>query len=149
MDFDLQLAKPNYRGRSIVNLMASIKNAFAVPSSEYEQLDGLAVERLKDAKRVILLVIDGLGADLLQSFSARAGAIGCLQANLHSRMTSVYPPTTASAVTTFMSGQAPQQHGLTGWFMNFREIGATTAVLPFSPRYGRGSLSDQGLSIAD
>jgi len=165
MEFDLELAKPNYRGRSIVNLMASIKTAFGVKSKgpshgpgrtpgkelleQYEHLDGLATERIKDAKRVVLLVIDGLGADLLQAFSSRPGAIGCLQANLHSRMTSVYPPTTASAITTFMSGQAPQQHGLTGWFMNFREIGATTAVLPFSPRYGRGSLSDQGVNIAD
>lgn len=92
----------------------------------------------------MLVVIDGLGAELL----AHVGAGGALVALQAGTMTSVYPPTTASAVTTYMTGLAPQQHGLTGWFMHFREIGAVTAILPFITRCGGGSLAAGGVPLA-
>ena len=49
-------------------------------------------------------------------------------------MTSVFPSTTASAITTFMTGLAPAQHGLTGWHMHMDEIDQTLAILPLTPR---------------
>jgi hypothetical protein len=52
------------------------------------------------------------------------------------RITSVFPTTTATAITSFLTGKAPQQHGVTGWFTYFRELGAVFAVLPFQPRRG-------------
>lgn len=149
LNFDLSVTKPNYLDGSIVNLMSTIKQSYGVESELYRPLANLPLDRLSDAKRIVLLVIDGLGADLLKQFSAAPGSLGIFQQHLTGRLTSVYPPTTASAITTFMSGQAPQQHGLTGWFMNFREIGATAAVLPFTPRYGRGTLTEQGVAIGD
>lgn len=149
MEFDLDITKPEYHGGSIVNLMASIKRAFGLAPQDYPELAMLTSDKLRENESTTLLVIDGLGADLLREFSADPKASGRLEENLCGRMTSVYPPTTASAITTFMSGQAPQQHGLTGWFMNFREIGMTTAVLPFMARGGHGCLSEQGINIAD
>ena len=146
MHFDLDITKPNYSGGSIVNLMATIKAHFGKTDEQYPELESLPATKLAHAKRVILLVIDGLGADLLSTFAEHSPTQSLQQYQL-ARMTSVYPPTTAAAVTTFMSGQAPQQHGLTGWFMNFREIGATSAVLPFISRYGREPLSTGGVGI--
>jgi Type I phosphodiesterase / nucleotide pyrophosphatase len=149
MEFDLSIAKPNYRGGSIVNLMTSIKQSFGSTDNDYPALELLPSEVLKRNEKTILLIIDGLGADLLEEFSAHSNASDRLADRLRGRITSVYPPTTASAVTTFMSGQAPQQHALTGWFMNFREIGMTTAVLPFVARGGHGSLTEQGVEIGE
>jgi arylsulfatase A-like enzyme len=51
-------------------------------------------------------------------------------------MTSVFPSTTAAAIPTFLTGLAPQQHGLTGWHMHFAEIDRILAVLPMAPRDG-------------
>jgi hypothetical protein len=51
-------------------------------------------------------------------------------------MTSVFPSTTASAITAFMTGLAPAQHGLTGWHMHLDEIDQTLAILPLTPRDG-------------
>lgn len=146
MEFDLRITKPDYSGGSIVNLMASIKAHFGVVDESYPELNEMPASALAGKDRVILVVIDGLGADILNNFSRRLESEN-LQDYQRARITSVYPPTTASAVTTFMSGQAPQQHALTGWFMNFREIGATTAVLPFISRFGRAGLSAQGVDI--
>lgn len=143
IEHDLTITKPDYHGGSIVNLMRSIGDALGAPSIDYPRLTSLPFERLTEARRIVLLVLDGVGAEWL----AKLGTGGRLHALMHGTMTSVYPPTTASAITTFMTGLAPQQHGLTGWFMHFRALGAVTAVLPFIPRYGRQPLSRSGVSI--
>ena len=141
---DLTPASPDYGGGSIVNLMASLGAALGAPGNEHPELRLLPAERIRQARRIALVVIDGLGAGLFKAFEA-----GGELAQWHSgTMTSVYPPTTASAVTTFMSGLAPQQHGLTGWFMHFRKLGAVTAVLPFMPRYARQDLTAAGIDTA-
>ncbi len=43
-------------------------------------------------------------------------------------------------MTSFITGVAPQQHALTGWFMYLKEIGAISAILPFTTRVGNLSL---------
>jgi hypothetical protein len=48
-------------------------------------------------------------------------------------------------VTSFLTGDAPQQHGLTGWHIYFRELGAILAVLPGLPRYGGVPLGQAGI----
>lgn len=145
IDHDLTPTRPDYAGGSIVNLMASIGQRFeATTATQSATLRLLHAERLADARRVALVVIDGLGAELLQ----HVGPHSALAEHLAGTMTSVYPPTTASAITSIMSGLAPQQHGLTGWFMHFRHLGAVTAVLPFMPRFTPASIAAAGVEPA-
>jgi hypothetical protein len=56
--------------------------------------------------------------------------------------------TTAAAITTFLTGEAPQQHGLTGWHMWLRELGCVLTVLPGRPRYGGQSYRAAGIDPA-
>lgn len=141
---DLTPTRPDYAGGSIVNLMSSLGHHLGGPTHGYAPLRALPEARLAGARRVALIVIDGLGAELL-AYLDHAQRLAPYRA---ATMTSVFPPTTASAVTTFMSGLAPQQHGLTGWFMHFRRLGAVTAVLPFVPRYARQGLREVGIEPA-
>jgi hypothetical protein len=138
---DPGLTLPDYRGGSLVNLMSSLTTALG-GSSPYAPLTALPPESLADARHLVLLVVDGLGHDYL------LGRDGALRQHLHSPLTSVFPSTTASAIPTFLTGLAPQQHGLTGWHMYFREIGAIAAPLPFRLRAGRRSLSHAGVTPA-
>ena len=144
LDHDLSLLKPDYAGGSLVNLMRSLGDTLGVASNAYAPLRLLDATRLRRAQRIVLLVIDGLGDDLLEQLGPHS-ALRTLKAGT---ITSVYPPTTATAVTTLMTGLAPQQHGLTGWFMHFRKLGAVTAVLPFVPRYSRTPISGSGIPLA-
>lgn len=143
LEHDLSVMKPDYQGGSLVNLMRSLGAHLGVASNGYDALKLLPASRLAKAQRVVLLVIDGLGDALLSQLGPHS-ALRDLQVGT---MTSVYPPTTATAVTTLMSGLAPQQHGLTGWFMHFRKLGAVTAVLPFMPRYSRTPVSGAGVPL--
>ena len=138
---DPALVLPDYGGGSLVNLMSSIATALG-GSSPSPPLAVLPPQALAGAHHLVLLVVDGLGLDYL---SHRDGA---LRQHLHGQLTSVFPSTTASAIPTFLTGLAPQQHGLTGWNMDFREIGAVVAPLPFRVRTGRHALREAGVTPA-
>jgi len=138
---DTSLTLPDYHGGGLVNLMSSIATALG-GSSPYAPLAALAPQSLADAHHLVLLVVDGLGHDYLLDHDS------ALRRHLHSPLTSVFPTTTASAIPTFLTGLAPQQHGLTGWHMYFREIGAIAAPLPFRVRAGRHALREAGVTPA-
>ena len=122
---------PDYEGGSLVNLMRSLGDACGARAPlPYAPLRDTKVSLRDTARNIVLLVIDGLGFHYLQ----RHGAGGHLHRHLRARLTSVFPSTTASAVTTLLSGLAPQQHALTGWHMYFSELDAIAAVLPLRPR---------------
>lgn len=126
---------PNYKGKSIVNLMSSISNSFG-KKHKYSELISLNSDELKKFKNVVLIVIDGLGYNYLKKQKD-----SFLLENLKSNITSTFLSTTACANTAFLVGYPPQQHALTGWEINLKEIGTITKILPFTPRYSEESLS--------
>jgi len=123
---------PDYGGGSILNLVRSVADACGVTGLPYAPARGIDAADLAAAETIVLLVVDGLGFDYVQHH----GADGALRRHLQGHLTSVFPSTTATAITTFLTGLAPQQHALTGWHMYFAEIDRIAAVLPLTPRGG-------------
>ncbi len=134
---------PDYQGGSIVNLMASLIAGLGGTPPAYPRLNDFDTDLIARHRNVVLLVVDGLGYEFLM----RHGRGSRLHEHLHSRMTSVFPSTTATAITTFLTGDAPQQHALTGWHMYLRELGTVLAVLPGIPRYGGVGYSQAGIDV--
>ncbi len=132
--------KPDYQGGSIVNLMASIIRGRG-GQSEHPPLALLPPRDLEAVTNLVLLVIDGLGDDWL----ARRSPDGILIRHRLGPMTSVFPSTTATAITTFLTGDAPLEHGLTGWHTWLGELGCVMTVLPGTPRYGGVSYRKAGI----
>lgn len=125
-------AFPDYAGGSIVNLMQSIATACGArpeTAAPYPELGLLPAAQLGEARHIVLLVIDGLGQRTLERHAAAH-----LRRRTLGTITSVFPSTTASAITTFMTGLAPAQHAVTGWHMHLAEIDQTLAILPLTPR---------------
>jgi len=130
---DPTLVFPDYQGRSLLNLMQTLRSGLDLPDLGYAPLapeTGLSSAQIAGAKRVLTIVIDGMGDQLLATHAPD----GLLRQYRRSRLTSVFPSTTASAIPTFFTGLPPQAHGLTGWHMWLREIGQTLSILPLSPR---------------
>jgi len=118
--------RPDYAGGGLVNLMASIAisrggKALHAPLKDFA---------FPEARNVVLLLIDGLGDRLL----AKRAAGGELARRRRGSLTSVFPSTTASAITTSYTGCTPLEHGLTGWFTYFSAAGCVAAALPFRIR---------------
>jgi len=130
--------KPDYHGNSLVNLMASIQNAFSTMPSGYATLKVLPAESLQTSKNVVLMVIDALGYNYLNT----VGKDSCLARHLQGSMTSMFPSTTTTSISTFNTGLMPQHHALTGWNIWFEELGAVIQPLPFKTRGASLSLTD-------
>ena len=128
---------PDYTGGGIVNLMSSVRRVFGAPDSHYLPLKPVnLIQRLQD-RSLILLVIDGLGYKQLKDHPSAP----VLNTHLVGSLTSVFPSTTASAITTYLTGLAPQQHGLVGWHTYFESIDCIFTPLPFVPRNTQVCLS--------
>jgi len=133
--------KPDYSGGSLVNLIASIVEARG-GSRLHAPLRNLPDAPLREARNLVLLVIDGLGDNYLM----RRGAGGELARRRRASLTSVFPSTTASAITTSYTGRTPLEHGLTGWFTYFGAAGCVAAALPFRSRGDMQLLSRRGVT---
>jgi len=131
--------RPDYR-LNIISLLSGVKKRLD-PTATNPHYPALSLPGSAN-NSLLLLVLDGLGADYLaqqpQSFLAR---------HVIDTLDTVFPSTTASAMTSYLTGVAPQQHAITGWFTWFREIGCVTTVLPFTPRFRGPSLTDSGITL--
>jgi hypothetical protein len=121
---------PDYYGNSIVNLMSSIRAIYG-NDHLYPVLDGFDIGSFND-KNIVFIVIDALGYNFLMEYGEKT----LLKKHTIQKMTSVFPSSTASAYISLITGVAPQQHGLTGWFMYLRETGIITSILPFITKAG-------------
>jgi len=71
--------------------------------------------RLPPAGQAIVLLVDGLGSRPLAARSGHARAISRAVAGRSSGILSRFPTTTASALASFATGEAPGRHGLIGY----------------------------------
>src|SRR5262245_5846342 len=133
--------RPDYSGGSLVNLVASVVAA-RDGTALHAPLKNLRDKELSAARNLVLLIIDGLGDRFLVS----RGAGGGRAPRRRGALTSVFPSTTASAITTSYTGCSPLEHGLTGWFTYFGEAGCVSAALPFRSRGDYQPLGQRGVA---
>src|SRR5919205_2908757 len=131
--------RPDYAGASLVDLVAALVAARGGKARHTPLGDPKFDARVRN---VVFLIIDGLGDNYL----ARRGAGSELARRRRRSLTSVFPSTTASAITTSYTGRTPLEHGLTGWFTYFGAAGCVSALLPFKSRGDMVSLSARGMT---
>lgn len=120
---------PDYRGGSIVNLLSSIVHALG-GASPHPPLKALDPDSFRSIPRIVYLVLDGVGHDQLNRFMAAGGGGHFFSRHPFERITTVFPSTTAAAVTTFSTGATPAEHGVLSWHLHFHDLGLVGAVLP-------------------
>jgi len=136
------MRRPDYAGGGFANLIASIVEACG-GAPRHAPLSALPAAELAQASNVLLLIIDGLGDNYLR----REGTGGALLSRRRGAITSVFPSTTASAITTSYTGWTPLEHGLTGWFTLFGAAGCVGAPLPFQRRGEKSPLGVPPASV--
>jgi predicted AlkP superfamily pyrophosphatase or phosphodiesterase len=94
--------------------------------------DALGDVETNGIENVILLLCDGLGYREWKRQSGR-GFMGAVSKKGSVRpITTVFPSTTAAALTTVSTGLTPQEHGLPEWYVYMEELGDVIVTLPFS-----------------
>ena len=133
------LLLPDYDGGSIVNVAASILDAFGVESpSPPLRPNLLPAGGLAGSGGTVLLVLDALGAAQLDAALA-TGRIPQLARLIErapgglQRITSIFPSTTTAALNSLATACSPSQHGILGHMLWFEEIGAVVNMLTLCP----------------
>jgi hypothetical protein len=98
---------PDYAGACLTNLVPAL---LAGPDHSPDWLPELA----RGANQVVLLVIDGLGWEQLQDRASIAPTLAGA-ALTGGAITSVAPTTTATALTSIVTGRTPSDHGVLGY----------------------------------
>ena len=94
----------------------------------------------------MFVLADGLGVEQVEALPEGRLPARCTSAAV---LQTVFPSSTAPAVTSFVTGEWPTQHGVTGWWTHIPSIGIAGAVLPFVARTGRRSLTSLGVTPDD
>ncbi len=128
---------PNYAGRCIVNIPATIVRIFGghfhTPPLDAEITRGFT----SGVQRVVLVIVDAMSYPrLLDALEANPqnGFHKLLQRGAHLvPLTSTFPSTTVAALSSLWSGYTPAEHGLVGFQLFLREHGVRANMIKFSP----------------
>lgn len=105
-------------------------------ASFHDELQEIPSELMRERKHLMLVVLDGLGWDILQS--------GIDSMDLPPEISlftisSVFPPTTAAALTSLYTGLSPREHGYIGWTLYLKKQDSYINILPGS-LLGKGQM---------
>jgi hypothetical protein len=126
---------PDYGGGSTVELMASIVRSRG-GQSPHAELDVLPAAALASARCLLYLVVDGLGLGQLGRHLRAGQGARFFAAHPHDAISTVFPATTAAAVTTFDTGASPTEHAILSWFLHLPDHGTIATVLRTTTRIG-------------
>ena len=133
---------PFYQGYSLANIPAAVCRWLDVPPFGSEPLAAEIMGAFPGPfRRVILLVVDGLGLNRFNQFlqaarqgDARFGLWEKLMAEATLLpLTSVAPSTTATALTSLWTGRTPAEHGVMGYEMWLKEYNLSANMITHSP----------------
>ena len=135
---------PSYDGRGLVNIPATVLEAFgARTADDPPPLADLDPSLLDGVRQIVVVLADGLGTWQFERFcddgvtpflsrvrerAQRRDAAQLLEA------TTVFPSTTAAAITTMHTARTPQEHGNIAYFVWLEEFEQVTQML----RWGAG-----------
>lgn len=98
---------PRYGASTLADLLPSIAARCGTPGHD-------DVLGLPEARSWVVLLIDGLGADLLDRYADDAPYLASLR-HTHGLLTSCVPSTTATSITSLGTGAPPGRHGIVGY----------------------------------
>ncbi|TFV54099.1 alkaline phosphatase family protein [Geodermatophilus sp. DF01-2] len=110
------LARPAYGTATLADVLPGVATALGVPVERDDLLPdplGLATE-LGGARRVAVLLVDGLGADLVRAHAHVAPTLAAL-ATPAGDLSAPCPSTTPVSLTTLGTGLPPGSHGVLGF----------------------------------
>ncbi|NWJ98541.1 MAG: alkaline phosphatase family protein [Chloroflexi bacterium] len=166
--FGAEAVRPSYDGLGLVNVPALVlqllapatllDKAVSVPPVNPALLDcpevTAAFKRVLEQgpiNHVVLLLIDAMGYDQINGVMATGDLPGLSQmvqnpANFFMPLTSVYPSTTTTALTSVATASTPQTHGIMGTVNRMPEMGSLVNLISFGPAVGSKSYTPQQLN---
>ncbi len=112
-------------GKSVQQIPGIIKRILLGEQTRFPEFGDLR------CNRVIFILVDSLGYNLFTHYLWEMNKRGSTM-----KIYSVFPSTTAAAITSIYTGLSPKEHGILEWYMYYEEFGNIIKTLPLSTRDG-------------
>ena len=136
------LLRPSQDALSIVDLACAVALLAGVDDVERTPHTDVVADMIGSAEHLVFVVADGLGKGLVEGLPSDSFIARHVRADL----TTVFPSSTATALTTLATGKWPSQHAVTGWWTHVTQIAAAAVILQFVRRSDGRALSELGIS---
>jgi hypothetical protein len=134
-------ARPNFV--DLIHAVLTIAGAPDLPLSDNAHRIG---NRLGQPDHLVLVVVDGLGTHFVDDDLPPEA---WLARHHDSNLQSVFPSTTASAITSIATGAWPAEHGAIGWWTYLPQLREMACLLPFTRHRDGVTLVDCGVRPAE
>ncbi len=138
---DGSLVRPSVGGLSIVDLSRAAARVAGAPDVQPTPGSDKLSDLIGRSDHLIFIIVDGLGKSLIQQLPSDS----FLASHEAAELTTVFPSTTATALTSIATGAWPNSHAVTGWWTHLGEIGGAAVILQFVRRSDGRSLADLGV----
>ncbi|MEM3671047.1 MAG: alkaline phosphatase family protein [Thermoprotei archaeon] len=136
---------PRYDGYSNMNISHSVLRRFnaggTTPLKEGSDLF--------NHRKVVVMLVDGLGYSHLMNARKEVPSVdrALSKSTYLGQLTTMFPSTTSTVMSSVNSGLTPLQHGVIGFTMYIKELGAVINTLSFTPatERGEGGLEKSGM----
>jgi len=144
---------PDYDGGGLLNVASTVLELCGARGpADPSPLRGIEPALLTGVRTVLLVLVDGLGSDQLRRLATR-GDVPFLARILDRAArreaaqlvdaTTIFPSTTAAAITTLHTARTPQEHGNIAYFLWLEEFAVVAQMLRWGPAaQRRGSFFD-------
>jgi hypothetical protein len=135
---------PDYETLNVRNISSIIGNIYGTNSLARAKLPDGYLDDFNGVEKVFLVIMDGLGYHrLLTHISNHDGVLSELVTKGFLKpLTSTFPATTSTALTSIFTGLAPSEHNIIGYQMFSKEYGCVFSTLDMKPVFGYSSHVD-------
>ncbi len=140
-----ELLRPTDDVPNLVDLGRAVASASGAPVELRTRGAELLRDLIGDPAHLVLLLVDGLGLTLLE----RRAATSTLRRLLAAELRSVFPSSTASALTSLATGEWPSQHAVVGWWTHMPRLDAAAVLLQYQRRSDGRPLGELGVTPAE
>ncbi len=151
IEFPENFILPAYNGQSILNIPATVCQAFGIPPIHSVPLRPEVFPiPAEDIKRIIIILMDGLALSRFTSWldEGKIPAWNRLLSSGHlAPITSISPSTTSAAMTTLWTGHSASEHGVMGYEVWLKQFGVVANMItqgPMSFKKGHANLDQAG-----
>lgn len=135
-----RLVRPFSRGYNLVHLSRALALSCGIEDFRDDESAREIQKLIGEPDHLVFVLIDGLGMNMLKHLPRDGFLINHLRRTLES----VFPTSTAPALTTIATGQPPAIHSLAGWVLFIPTLGKRIRPLPYVELETGKSLSEIG-----
>jgi len=129
---------PDYQRLNVKNILPQVGAIFNIRSLDCPRFPEDYLAETQDIQKVFLIILDGLGYNrFLHYLNKNNGTfVKLVKQGIFKPLTTVFPSTTSTALTSIFTGLTPAEHQIIGYHMFSKKYGLVYNTLDMKPIYG-------------